>query len=27
MWRFLSNVFHLGRKELASLRHDLVMWC
>ena len=25
MWRFLSNVFHLGRKELASLRHDLVM--
>jgi ABC-2 type transport system permease protein len=25
MWRFASNVFHLGRKELASLRHDLVM--
>ena len=25
MWRFLSNVFYLGRKELASLRHDLVM--
>jgi len=25
MWRFLSNVFHLGRKELASLRRDLVM--
>jgi ABC-2 type transport system permease protein len=25
MWRFVSNVFHLGRKELASLRHDLVM--
>ena len=25
MWRFVSNVFHLGRKELVSLRHDLVM--
>jgi ABC-2 type transport system permease protein len=25
MWRFVSNVFHLGRKELISLRHDLVM--
>jgi ABC-2 type transport system permease protein len=25
MWRFVSNVFHLGRKELTSLRHDLVM--
>jgi ABC-2 type transport system permease protein len=24
-WRALSNVFHLGLKELASLRHDLVM--
>ena len=25
MWRFISNVFHLGLKELVSLRHDLVM--
>jgi ABC-2 type transport system permease protein len=25
MWRFVSTVFHLGRKELISLRHDLVM--
>jgi ABC-2 type transport system permease protein len=25
MWRSLSNIVHLGRKELISLRHDLVM--
>ena len=25
MLRALSNIFHLGRKELISLRHDLVM--
>jgi ABC-2 type transport system permease protein len=25
VWRSLSNIFHLGRKELVSLRHDLVM--
>ena len=25
MWRAIVNIYHLGRKELASLRHDLVM--